>query len=129
MNKTEELEKLSKAIKEAEMHLSSIECNISQIDKEIDVLSPRKIELEQNIEFHKKSNTVPIAHEYKKTRSELTRVKSRLGFISVERGKAHQACKDIEKIIEQFKKKHAELSKTSENNVLRVLFGGFRGKK
>lgn len=129
MSKIEELDKLDRAIKDAEIRLKSIESNIEQIDKEIAVLSPRKTELEQNIEFHKKANTVPIAHEYKKSKSELSKTKARLILITSDRKKAAQAVKDIQEIIEKFKRDYAELLKTSENNVLKVMFGAKRGKR
>lgn len=129
MNKIQQLDTLDKAIKDAEIRLKSIQINIEKIDQEISVLGPRQVELQQNIEFHKKSNTVPIAHEYKKAKAELTKIKERLKMIVGDRLRADQACKDINQIIDKFKRDHFELLKTSENNVLRVLFGGNRGKR
>jgi predicted nucleic acid-binding Zn-ribbon protein len=129
VNKIAELDKLTKAIADAEIHLKSIQMNIEGVDKEIAVLSPRKTELEQNLSFHKQANTVPIAHEYKKAKTELAQVKTRLNAITSDRTKAIQACTDIELIIDKFKRNHYELLKTSENNILRVIFGGKRGKE
>ena len=129
MNRLEEADKLDRAIKDAEISLKSIQVNIEQIDKEISVLSPRKNELEQNIEFHKKSGTIPIAHEYKKAKTELSKTTARLLIITSDRRKAAQACKDIGLVIEKFKKDHQKLLDVGGNNVLRVLFGGERGKK
>jgi septal ring factor EnvC (AmiA/AmiB activator) len=128
VSKIEELDKLDKAIKDADIRLKSIQSAIEQIDKEISVLGPRKTELEQNIQFHKKQDTIPIAHEYKKSKSELSKIKARLILINADRGRAKQACIDIEQIIEKFKRDHLELIKTSENNVLRPIFGGKHGK-
>jgi chromosome segregation ATPase len=128
VSKIEELDKLDKAIKDAEIRLKSVQANVEMIDKEISVLEPRQKELEQNIEFHKKSGTVPIAYEYKKTKSELSKIKARLILIVFDRKKSIQACGTIEDVINKFKRDHMELLKTSENNVLRVLFGGYRGK-
>lgn len=129
VSKLEELDKLDRAIKDAELRLKSIQNNIENTYKEINVLEPRKNELEANIEFHKKAETVPIAHEYKKSKQELSKVKSRLNLIKSEEKKAVQACIDIEAIIERFKNDYAKLLKTSENNILRPKFGGNRGKK
>ena len=128
MNRIEELDKLDRAIKDADIKLKSIQNNIEQIDKEIAVLAPRKLELEKNIEFHKRSSTIPIAHEYKKTKAELSKVTARMIFIGAEYGKSVKACRQIEEIIDKFKRDHYELLKTNENNVLRVIFGGKRGK-
>jgi len=125
----EELDKLDRAIKDAEIRLKSIEANVEQIDKEINALRPRKLELERNIEFHKKSGTIPIAHEYKKTKSELSKITARLILISSDHKKANQALEDVQKIIKKFKYDHTELLKTNNNNVLWGLFGVNRGKK
>lgn len=127
-SKLDELDKLNRAIADAEIRLKSIQSAVENIDKEIAVLSPRKMELEQSIEFRKQSNAIPIAQEYKKTKSELSKVTARLILISADQKKAIQACKDIEQIIEKFKKDQYELIKTSDDNVLQ-LFGAKRGKK
>lgn len=129
MSKIIELDRLDKAIKDGDIRLKSIQDNIEKIDKEIAVLGPRKSELEQNIEFHKKEGIIPLAHEYGKTKKELAQVKARLALITSDQKKAIQAVKDIQLIMEKFKKDHYELLKTSDNNVLRVLFGVNRGKK
>lgn len=127
MSKIEELDKLDKAIRDAEISLKSIRISIEQTDNEINVLSTRKNELEQNIQFHKKSDTIPLAHEYKKAKAELSKTKARLILIVSDRKKAYQASKDIEQIIEKFKIDRSNLLKTSENNVLKPIFGGKRG--
>jgi flagellar biosynthesis chaperone FliJ len=129
VSKIEELDKLDKAIKDAEVGLKSIQNNLDIIDNEIAILSPRKNELEQNIQFHKMEGSVPIAKEFAKSRAELSKVKARLILLNADRKRAWQASKDVEKIIDKFKKDYMDLSNTGENNVLRVLFGVNRGKK
>lgn len=129
MGKIEELEKLDKAIKDAEASLKSIQANIEKIANEIGTLTVRKMELQQNINFHKKEDTISIAHEYKKAKDELSKVIARLILISSDQNKAVSACKDTEKVLDKFRYDHAKLLRTSENNVLRVIFGGRRGKK
>lgn len=129
MSKIDELDKLDRAIKDAEIRLKSIQTNVEQIGKEISILDPRKNELEQNIEFHKKGDAAPIIGEYRKAKAELSKVKARLILINADFKRATQACQDIEEIIEKFKRDYEDLIKTSENNVLKVLFGGPNGKK
>jgi chromosome segregation ATPase len=129
VTKIEELDRLDRAIKDCDIKLKSILSNIEQIDKEIAVLAPRKLELEKNIEFHKKSTTIPIAQEYRKTKAELSKVTARLIFIRADYGKAVEASKQVEEIIEKFKRDHLELLKTSENNLLTPNFGRKNGKK
>ena len=129
VSKIDQLDQLDKAIKDAHIKYKSIETNIEQIDKEIAVLSPRKSELEQNIEFHKSAGTVPIAHEYKKAKAELSKVTARLIFITADQKKAREACKQIEQIVEKLKRDHTALLKTSDDNILRPIFGGTHGKR
>lgn len=129
MSKIEELDKLDRAIKDAEVNLKSIQTKTELMAKEIAVLGPRKNELEQNIQFHKRAGSIPIAHEYRKSKQELTKVKGRLTLITLDHSKALQAIKDVEQIIEKFKRDYDSLSKTSENNVLQGSFGDKRGKK
>ncbi len=129
MGKIDEMDKLDRAIKDSEIRLKSIQSNIENIDKEINALEPRKLELEQNIEFHKKQDTIPLAHEYKKAKTELSKIKARLILIVSDRKKCNQACSDIEKIIDKFRRDYFQLIKVSENNILKPIFGGNRGKK
>lgn len=129
MSKIQEIDKLDKAIKDAEIRLKSIRTSIEQIDKEIAVLTPLKLQLEQNLEFLKKNDTVPIAQEYKKSKSELNRTSIRLSAITWDRGKAFDASVAIDNIIDKFKSDREKLVIKSENNILKVNFGGKRGKK
>lgn len=129
MTKIDMLDKLDKAIRDSDISLKAIQANVEKIDKEIDILSLRKTELEKNIEFHKKQYVVPIAHEYKKSKVELSNIKTRLNLIVEDKKKSENACKDIEKILEKFRKDYSDLAKTSDKNVLRPNFGGTRGKK
>lgn len=124
-----ELDRLDRAIKDANIRLSSIRINIDQLDREISILGPRKLELGQNLEFLKQNDTVPLAQEYKKAKAELTKVISRLNIITNDRAKAFKATLDIEQIIAKFKRDHANLIIGSENNILKGNFGGRRGKK
>ena len=129
MSKLDEIDRLDKALKDADIRLKSIQAAIEGIDKEISVLSPRKSELEKNLEFHKKSGTIPLAHEYKKSKAEFIKISARLSLIASDRLKAIDACKQVEEIIDKFKRDHMELLRTSGDNVLRVLFGARRGKR
>jgi chromosome segregation ATPase len=128
MGSMDELDKIKKAIDDAQIRFKSIESAIEQIDKEIAILAPRKLELETNIEFHKKENTIPIVNEHRKTKAELSKTTARLILIMADRKRAAQACNDVRDIIEKMRKDHEELLRNSENNVLRGRFGAKRGK-
>ena len=129
MGKLEELDKLDKEIKNAEISLKSIQNNIEKNSNEIAILNPRKKELEQNLEFHKKEGIVPIAHEYGKAKRELSKIKARLILLTSDHKNSLLAFKEVERILTKFKKDYEALSSINDNNVLRVLFGGNRGKR
>ena len=129
MSKIEQLDKLSKAIADADIRLKSIQMNIEKIQAEVSVLSPKKNELKQNIDFHKKEGTIPLAHEFKKARAELSKTTARLILLTSDLKKSQEACQQIAEIIEKFKNDHAALLKTSENNVLRPKFGANHGQE
>ena len=127
MSTLQDLDKLDRAIKDAEFRLKSIEAKLSDIDQEIAVLEPFQTQLEQNIDFLKKSGVVPIAQEFKKARLELTRTKSRITSLTAELKKVDQACSDVAQIIEKFRGDYKKLSEASSNNVLKGKFGGRDG--
>jgi len=129
MNITEELDKISRTIKDLEIRLSAIRTNIDQIDKEMSVLNPRKVELERNLRFQKKEGIIPIAHEYKKAKAELSRTTARLILITSEHNKAISVSNQIERTITQLKDDHSRLTNLLENNVIQVSFGGDCGKE
>ena len=129
MNRSEELEKLDKAIKDAEISQKSIQDNIDIIHKEINTLNKLKNELEQNLEFHKRVGIIPIAHEYGRSKKELTKVINRLAIIGLDYKKFVHGLNQVQDIIIKFKRDYAELLGSNDNNVIRALFGARRGKK
>ena len=129
MNKLQELDRLNRLIQDTEIRLKAIKTAIELIDKEISVLSPQLLQLEQNLEFLKKNNTIPIAHEFKKTKSEMLKTKTRLGLISADKIKADKALIDTEIVIEKFRTDYQKTLLSSENNVLQGNFGRKNGKR
>jgi chromosome segregation ATPase len=129
MSKLIELDKLDRVIKDSKIRLGSIKTNVELLDKEINALEPRRFELERSIGFLKQQETIPLAHEYRKIKSELTKTVARLKIITVDRNKAHQAALDVEKIIEKFQRDYQKLAISGENNILKPNFGGNNGKK
>ena len=128
MNRTEELDKIDRTIKDLEIRLGAIKNSVGQIEKELSVLKPKKLELEQNIRFQKKDGTVPIAHEYKKAKAELARTIARLILIGAEYKKAVDVIVKVEEMIDKNRKDYYNLIVDSQNNVLQGSFGGNRGK-
>lgn len=129
MNRAEELDKTDKAIKDAEKTSQSIRTNIDNISKEIAILTQQKAELQENLEFHKRAGIIPIAHEYGKTKKELTKVVNRLNLIISDHTKAVHGLDSTQEIIVKLKRDYMRLLNSNEDNVVRGLFGAKRGKK
>lgn len=129
MTKIEELDQLNKAIKDAETSQKSIQTNIDQITKEISQLTQQKTELEENLEFHKRAGIIPIAHEYGKTKKELTKVVNRLGILAEDHKKTIHGLNSIQEILVKLKRDYVKVLNSNENNVVHGLFGANRGKK
>ena len=128
MTKTQQIDQLDRAIRDSDIRLYSVKSNIDNISKEVEGLSIRKNELEQNLDFLKQEDTIPLAQVYKKVKSELAKINSRLNIITSDRAKAQNAATEIEYIIAKLKRDHAALIISSENNILKGNFGGRRGK-
>lgn len=129
MTRAEELDQLDKAIKDAEKSQKSIQDNIDQLSKEISTLTLHKTDLEENLEFHKRVGIIPIAHEYGKSKKELTKTTNRLTLITEDRKKSIQGLNDTKEIIARYKRDYIRLLNSNEDNVVRALFGANRGKK
>lgn len=127
MGNLQEIDKLDRAVKDAEIRLKSIRHNLEKIDHEITVLEPLQRELEENIEFLKKTGTIPMAQEFKKTKQELAKTKARLVLLLADRPKVSGACDEIERIIQKFRKDIQDLILSDDKKVLKFKRGNKNG--
>lgn len=118
-----ELDKIDRLIKDSEIRLKSIELSVQKIDHEISVLIPLQNQLEQNLQYLKSSNAVPIAQEYKRAKQELTKTKTRIAMISSDRSKAQDAVREVIRAIAEMKRQYMKLINLSTNNVIQGKFG------
>lgn len=121
MSKTEQLDKLAQTIKEADLHLSTIVSTMDKIDKELAALGSRRIELEGNLAFHKRPNTIPLVNEHRKSRTELAKIVTRMNLVTADRLAAIRALVGTREVIEKFKLAHSELY--NQNNTVMGTFG------
>lgn len=127
MGNLQEIDKLDRAMKDAEIRLKSIRHNLEKIDHEITVLEPLQKELEENIEFLKRTGTIPMAQEFRKTKQELAKTKARLGLLLVDRPKVSNACDEVESIIHKFRKDIQDLILSDDKKVLKFQRGNKNG--
>jgi chromosome segregation ATPase len=127
VNKQQELDKLSHAIKDAESRLKVFKGNLETIEKELNHLAAIEKQLEENIEFLRKKHIIALALEYRKAKDELSKTKNRLAMIRIDRENIRRATDDVEGFLNKNKESLAELLKES-NNVIQGSFGRKNGQ-
>ncbi|HXN74868.1 MAG TPA: hypothetical protein VN855_00055 [Candidatus Acidoferrum sp.] len=122
MGKTEDLAKIDRTIKEAELRLKTVQASISALDKEIANVVALESALSANVKCLKTKRVIAIAQEYRNAKEELKRARTRLIVLGNDREHYCKAQKDAETFLKQTKKDYEKMK--NENNVIK-----FRGKK
>ena len=128
MSRQQELDKLDRAIKDADIRLKSIKNSLDVIEKEINQLTVLEVELAQNLAILRKKRIVAMAAEYRKARVELERAKSRLSMLKVNRNNAQAAFEEMSVFLKTAKENYASILKEANNNVLKGKFGKKDGR-
>jgi predicted nucleic acid-binding Zn-ribbon protein len=123
MNKTEDISKLDRSIKDAEIRMKTVLNNVEALTKEIDLLTNQEKSLEENIKCLKKKRIIAIAQEFKKTKDELRRIHSRILILSNDKEHFIKTSKDMQDFINKTQKELEKLQNTSDNNVLQFNRG------
>jgi len=121
--KKEELAKIDRNIKDAEIRLKNFTLNIETIQKEIDFLENVGEQLDENIKYLKKNKIITLAEEYKKSKENLKKTKTRLVQLKSDKIINEKAYKELDVYLEKNKELYDKLSKQGENNVLQGKFG------
>ncbi len=124
----DDLEKIDRNIKDAEIRLKTFELNIGTIQKELDFLAALESQLVVNIEFLKKHKIVAIATEYKKAKEDLKKTKTRLTQLKSDKMINEKAHKELGVMLEKNREAYDKLAQQGENNVLQGKFGRKRGQ-
>jgi hypothetical protein len=77
MSKQDEIKRLDRDLRDAEIRKSTYFTNINALNKEIDILTTKEITLLDNLRCLKKRRVIAIASEYHKIKNELLAVKGR----------------------------------------------------
>lgn len=123
MSRQQELDRLDRAIKDADIRLKSIKNSLEVIDKEINQLTVLEVDLEQNLTILKQKRIIAMAAEYRKAKLELERSKSRLAMLKVNRNNAQAAFDEMDKFLLESREAYAKILKEANNNVLKGKFG------
>lgn len=117
MGKIQDTERLVQAVKDAEARLRVFKNTLDTINREIDHLNFQQGIIQENIAVLKMKNVVALAAEYKKSKEELAKTKTKLIKYKLERLNIGKASKDTEEYMRKAKEDLAATQKES-NNVL-----------
>lgn len=123
VGKAQELDKIDRAIKDAEIRLRTIKANVDLLDREINILSPLEAVLEENLGFLKQKDVIAIATEFKKAKDDLAKTKNKILQLSNDRDRSKKAYQETERDLAKSKSEFEKLQKFGENNVLQGKFG------
>jgi chromosome segregation ATPase len=123
MGRTDELEKASTTIKDAERRRDQVRQEMWDLDQEIRHLDKFVEILEANIKFLKDTRIIAMAKEFKKARKDLETANTRIEILKKDRDAAAKALNHTEIFIKKAKENHEKLLRSFNNNVVRGNFG------
>lgn len=127
MNKaTEELNKASHVLLDAEIRLRTVNSQRLQIEKEIAILAFVEANLEENISILRRKRAIVMAHEYKKAMADLNTARNRRALLRIDRDQCLKVEVNTEKEYEKAKAEYElafERLHNPRSNVIKVNFG------
>lgn len=125
MYRTEDLNKASHVLLDAQVRLQTVQSQILQLEKEIALLNMIEANLEENIRVLKNRRYVVSAMEFKKSSNDLNAVQVRRSFLRVDRENCLKIEKHAQIMYDKSKTEHErlfELIHNPPNNVIQVDF-------
>lgn len=118
VNRSEDLVKLDQVIKDAEKRIKTIQANIDALNKELNTLATFEKTLEENIRCLKKNQIIAIAQEFKKTKEELKKTRSRVIMLTNDKEHYIRSSKEVHSLIKKTKEDIQRMEKIGDSNVL-----------
>lgn len=128
MGRPEDLVKLDQIIKEAEQRIKTLQANIDASNKELNTLSTYEQTLEENIKCLKRKQIIAIAQEFKKSKEELKKTRTRIAMLNSDKGHYVRSSKDVHAFIKIKEEELERLQKSADCNVLAFKPGRKDGK-
>ncbi len=125
MSNTDDLNRAAQALLEADIRLRTIKAQVEGLDREIALLTGIELELEDNIRFLKRSKSVTIASEYKKSLDQLKRTLQKKSFLAIDRSNMIKSLNYAEMILAKMQDAHMvamDAINNPQNNVIKVDF-------
>jgi hypothetical protein len=123
VDKTEELSRIERIIKDSEIRLCAIKSNLDLFEKEIELLETLEAEFYENLKVLKRKKIVAVASEYKKIKQNLNKAKQRLMEIKAQKDQNIRAHKEMVDYLNKYKELFEKLELEGKNNVLYPKFG------
>lgn len=123
---TEDLNKSSYVLLDAQVNLQTIQAQILKIDKDLAMLTMVKANLEENIRVLKRRRAIVMASEFKKATNDLNTCENRMAFLRVDRENILKNEKYADGIYQKAKAEYERLLDLVQNppdNVIYVDFG------
>lgn len=123
---TEDLNKSSHVLLDAQVNLQTIQAQILKIDKDLAMLTMVKANLEENIRVLKRRRAIVMASEFKKSTNDLITCENRMAFLRVDRENILKNEKYADGIYQKAKAEYERLLDLVQNppdNVIYVDFG------
>lgn len=130
--RTEELNKASHVLLDAQVRLQTVRAQRLQLEKDIAMLVAVEANLEENIRVLKRKRAIVVASEYRKSRIDLGTCRTRMAFLRVDRENVLKVEKHTENVYEKAKADYErlfELIHNPPNNVIYVEFGRKNGQE
>lgn len=125
---TEELNRASHALLDAEVRLRTVIAQRTQLEKQIAILTAVEANLEENIRVLKQTDVIIDAKEYKKAISDLATARVRRSFLRVDRENCLKIEGHAEFVHEKAKTEYERIFNMIHNPPNNVIPGNF-GKK
>ena len=132
MSNTDDLNRAAQALLEADIRLRTVKAQVDGLDREIAMLTSMELELEDNIRFLKRSKSVTIASEYKKSLDQLEKTRQRKSFLRIDRSNVMKAVNYAEMLLAKAQEAHTAAMDVINNppkNVIHVDFGKKDGQE
>lgn len=123
---TEDLNKSSHVLLDAQVNLQTIQAQILKIDKDLAMLTMVKANLEENIRVLKRRRAIVMASEFKKSVNDLSTCETRMAFLRVDRENILKNEKYADGIYQKARAEYERLLDLVQNppdNVIYVDFG------
>lgn len=118
MGRTDELSKIDRSIKDADIRIKTVQMNLDALGKEIAKVMELERILRENVKYLKTQKIIAIAQEFKKAKEDLKKTQSRLMILKNDQERFKKSLKDAENFIKQARKDYEKIQEMGENNVL-----------